>query len=160
MQPTAELIMLPPEYGESRHPLAWEAVRTRLEEAPNYWLATPRPDGRPHVVPLDGIWLDAAWYFGGSPATVHMKNAARHPTGVMHTGDGLTPIIVEGAISEASPTQDEAERLSEANNRKYAHYGMKATADTYLQGGVYVLRAERVLVWNHFPADATRFVFV
>jgi hypothetical protein len=159
VDPTAELLTFPPEYGVARNPLPWDEVRTRLEDAPNYWLATTRPDGRPHVVPLDGIWLDAAWYFGGSSATVHMKNALNGSMGVLHTGEGLQPIIVEGPVSAATLSRKDAERLAAVNNVKYAHYGMTATAETYLGGGSCMLRAERVLAWNNFPDDATRFVF-
>ena len=159
MEPTAELLTLPPEYGVPKHPLRWEEVRARLEEAPNYWLTTLRPDGRPHVVPLDGIWLDDAWYFGGSPATIHMRNATSGSSGVLHTGEGLQPIIVEGPVSAAIVNRETAERLAAVNHVKYAHYGMTAAAETYLEGGHCMLRATRVLSWTNFPDDATRFVF-
>ena len=89
-----------------KNPLRWEEVRTRLEEAPNYWLTTTRPDGRPHVVPLDGIWLDDAWYFGGSPATIHMRNATSGSSGVLAAGEGLRPIIVEGPVSVATVSRE------------------------------------------------------
>jgi Pyridoxamine 5'-phosphate oxidase len=38
----------------------WAQGRRDLEEAELYWLSTVRPDGRPHVTPLLGIWLDGA----------------------------------------------------------------------------------------------------
>jgi Pyridoxamine 5'-phosphate oxidase len=44
-------------------PTAWTQARAGLWDAPLYWLSTVRPDGRPHVNPLLGIWLDAAGYF-------------------------------------------------------------------------------------------------
>ena len=43
----------------------------------HYWLATVRRDGTPHVVPVDGMWLDGGCYFGGDPATVHIRNLRR-----------------------------------------------------------------------------------
>jgi hypothetical protein len=159
LQPTAELLVLPREYGVSKRPLAWNEIRARLEEAQNYWLTTIRPDGRPHVVPLDGIWLDSSWYFGGSPSTVHMRNAARGCAGVLHIGEGLQAIIVEGRVSAVSIEGEVAERLAAESNVKYAHYGMTATAEAYRSGSC-VLRAERVMAWSDFPDDATRFVFV
>ena len=58
MPPTAELLDLPREYGRASRKLAWTTVRADLEGATQYWLATRRPDGRTHVVPLDGVWLD------------------------------------------------------------------------------------------------------
>jgi hypothetical protein len=159
VQPVAEQMELPSEYGTPRMLLAWTDVRARLEEATNYWLATPRPGGRPHVVPLDGLWLEDAWYFGGSPETVHMRNASRAPSAVMHAGEPLSPIIVEGTIDEVTPSPEDAQRLADAQNTKYAGYGMNATADTYLQGGVFALRADRVLAWTDLAQNATRFLF-
>jgi hypothetical protein len=44
----------------------WSQAREHLE-APErertYWPATVAPDGRPHVRPLLGLWLDGAFYF-------------------------------------------------------------------------------------------------
>jgi hypothetical protein len=61
MEPTAEPIDLPQGYGKATTTMAWAVVRETLEQAPRYWLVTTRRDGRAHVVPVDGIWLDDAW---------------------------------------------------------------------------------------------------
>jgi len=37
-------------------PVPWPEARARLAEAQTYWLATVRLDGRPHVMPLLGVW--------------------------------------------------------------------------------------------------------
>ena len=41
----------------------WAEARGRLEKAEVYWLATVRPDGRPHITPLLSVRLDGALYF-------------------------------------------------------------------------------------------------
>jgi hypothetical protein len=41
--------------------LSWESVRAQLAEAKQYWLATNHGGGSPHVVPLDGLWVDDVW---------------------------------------------------------------------------------------------------
>lgn len=85
--PVAELLDLPPEYGRPEAPLEWEAVRGRLVAASHCWLVTVRPDGRPHVRPVDGLWLDDAGWFGGSAETVsqapqpHGRSARRAAPG-------------------------------------------------------------------------------
>jgi len=38
-------------------PTAWVRGKAELRDAEVYWLSTVRPDGRPHVTPLLGIWL-------------------------------------------------------------------------------------------------------
>ena len=58
MDPKIEQLPLPEVYGKPSKLLRWEDVRRDLEEAPVYWVASTRPDGRPHVVPRDGLWLE------------------------------------------------------------------------------------------------------
>ena len=41
-------------------PTEWGQARRELQDAEVYWLSTVRPEGRPHVTPLLGIWLDGA----------------------------------------------------------------------------------------------------
>jgi len=154
--PSFELLQLPPGYGTPRTPLAWADVRARLEEAKHYWLATVRPDGRPHVVPLDGIWLGDAWYFGGSSETVKHSNLSNNPRAVMHLEDASSAIMIEGACEELSPDQGLAARLSEQSRAKYG-YGPDPA--TYAASGNWRLRPATVLAWTRFPEDATRFTF-
>ena len=63
MEPIAELVDFPEEYGKASTKLDWPSVRAQLERAERYWIATIRPDGRPHVVPVDGIWVEDLWYY-------------------------------------------------------------------------------------------------
>ena len=46
------------------------------ENSQNNRLSTTRPDGRPHAVPVDGVWLDDTWYWGGHPDTIHQRREA------------------------------------------------------------------------------------
>jgi nitroimidazol reductase NimA-like FMN-containing flavoprotein (pyridoxamine 5'-phosphate oxidase superfamily) len=159
VQPIVEQLDLPKEYGTPTKKLAWEDVRAELEDATVYWVASTRPDGRPHVVPRDGVWLDDAWYYGGSPKTVHNKNVGSNPAVAMHIGDGMKAIIVEGDAEFVRPPQGTAEQLAEISNRKYAHYGMNNTPETYTKRGIWALKARRVIAWNLLFEDATRFLF-
>src|SRR6266511_4118734 len=43
--------------------LPWRWATTRLTAARSYWIATTRPDGRPHTRPVWGVWLDGRFYF-------------------------------------------------------------------------------------------------
>lgn len=158
-EPKVEQLPLPPVYGKPKKRLEWADVRKELEDAPTYWVSTTRPDGRPHVVPRDGIWLDDTWYYGGAAETVHNRNVRKNPSAVMHVGDGMKAIIVEGEVAKAAPTKEIAQQISDVNNVKYAHYGMNTTADTYMSGDYLALRARRVIAWTFLPEDATRFTF-
>jgi nitroimidazol reductase NimA-like FMN-containing flavoprotein (pyridoxamine 5'-phosphate oxidase superfamily) len=154
--PSSELLRFPPGYGTPRTPLAWSEVRARLEEAKNYWLATVRPDGRPHVVPLDGFWLADAFYFGGSDETVKHRNLNHDARAVMHLEDAASVIIVEGTCEELVPDESLAAELSKQSRAKYGYGPHPAT---YAKPGNWRLRPATVLAWNRFPEDATRFRF-
>jgi nitroimidazol reductase NimA-like FMN-containing flavoprotein (pyridoxamine 5'-phosphate oxidase superfamily) len=154
--PVAELLELPEGYGKPRAPLAWERVHARLVDALRYWLATVRPDGRPHVVPVDGVWLDDACWFGGHPDTVKLRNLRRNPKAVIHLEPAERAVIVEGACEELFPDGELAVRLARLSNDKYG-WGPKPAE--YTRTGAWCLRPERVLGWERFPLDATRFLF-
>ena len=136
--------------------LTWGEVDPLLSRATAYWLATTRPDGRPHTVPVDGIWQDGGLYFGGDPKTVHIRNLQADPRAVLHTESGASPIIVEGTADWSAPTEDEATRLAEATQAKYGY----PTSPASYTSGVWHLRPHMVLAWTVLYEDATRFRFV
>ena len=82
-EPTAEL-------GAFSSPGAvspvWARARGDLQDAQVYWLSSVRPDGRPHVTPLLGVWLDGALYFCTGPTERKARNLAQNPCCVLTTG--------------------------------------------------------------------------
>ncbi len=155
VDPIAESMRLPEAYGKPTELLSWSTVTERLEMALHYWLATTRLDGRPHVVPVDGMWLDAACYFGGDPATVHARNLEANRRAAIHLDDSEAATIVEGVAEVHQPTAAFARELDAAAKRKY---GYSPGVDVYL-GGVWRLRPTRVLAWTVLYRDATCFRF-
>jgi hypothetical protein len=115
-----------------------------------------RPEGSPHVVPLDGMWLDDVWRYGGSPETVHRKLVEINPLVTMHLPDPWRCVVVEGEVRVTTTTPDEAQRLADAFTAKYPEYG-KAQVEHYREA--LGLHPRRVIAWTDFPTDMTRFVF-
>ena len=71
-----------PGYGiptNRRGMLSWEYVEERMSAAQNYWVATVRPEGRPHLSPVWGVWVDGAFYFGSGPQTRKVRNLSENP---------------------------------------------------------------------------------
>lgn len=157
MTPISAPLDLPTGYGDTTRTLPWPDIRAELEKARQYWLATVRVDGRPHVVPLDGLWVDDVWYYGGSPDSVHRRTALAHPAATMHLPDPWRVVVVEGEVRLTRPEADLAARLAKLSNEKYADYGYQHDATAYAE--VLALHPRRVLAWTSFPSDATRFVF-
>ncbi len=90
-EPRTDRPLMPEGYGvpeTDEGMLAWADVEARLVDSHQYWMATTRDDGRPHVVPRWGVWLDGGLYYDGSPATVHARNVAARGGCVLHLEDG------------------------------------------------------------------------
>jgi hypothetical protein len=101
MAPVAEL---EPQFS-SRDASAtrWAEAEKSFESAELYWLASVRPDGRPHVTPLIAVWLSGAWYFCTGADERKAKNLEQNThvavlTGCNSLDDGLDLVIEGDAI--------------------------------------------------------------
>jgi hypothetical protein len=155
--PEVEALRMPADYGDTVALLAWPDVRAQLVAARQYWVATNRPGGCPHVVPVDGLWVDDQLYYGGLPATVHVRTALADPHVTVHLPDPWSVVVVEGIVRLAKPSTALAGRLADLANLKYADYGITFDASSYIDP--FALRPHRVRAWSTFPTDATRFTF-
>jgi general stress protein 26 len=103
-------------------PTAWAEARGRLEGAHIYWLATVRPDGRPHVTPLLSVWLDGALYFCTGPGERKARNLASNPHCILTTGANALhaglDLVVEG---DAVKVSDDVKlrRIADVYESKY-----------------------------------------
>jgi hypothetical protein len=147
-----------PEHGEGLLP--WSHAGTRLQTARNYWVATTRPDGRPHAVPVWGVFVEGAVYFDGGPHTRHNRNLAGNPHVVVHLESGDDVVIVEGIVEQVTPAPDSelAGTLAAAYAAKYAP-DYQPPADSWKDGGLYRVRPTVAFAWTSFPEDTTRWRF-
>lgn len=92
--PTAEAPIMygSPLDGADRLPWSW--AEERLVAARNYWIATTRPDGRPHARPIWGVWLDGSLWF--STGSLAVRNLAHNDAVTAHLESGDAAVIVEG----------------------------------------------------------------
>ena len=155
MLPISEQMKLPSGYGSPNRLLDWTVVEQQLVGSLHYWLITVRRNGSPHAVPVDGMWVDGGCYFGGDPATVHIRNLSRDGRATLHLEDGESAVIVEGTAQLVTPSRALAKRLAAAAKAKY---GYSDTAASY-EAGVWRLQPLKVLAWTTLYVDATRFRF-
>src|SRR4051794_17978339 len=78
--------------------LNWGHVDRHLRNSRSYWLTTVREDGRPHAMPVWGVWDGRALWFGTGPASIKGRNIERDPRVVMHLESGDDVVILEGTI--------------------------------------------------------------
>lgn len=165
-EPSRDRPEMPQGYGVPESPdglLDWSDVEARLTESPQYWMATTRPGGRPHVVPRWGVWLDGRLWYDGSPTTVHARNLALNPACTLHLEDGWKAVIVDGTSRPAEPPGiDLGARLAAGFAAKYADRGYEPQPDAWQgagAGGLMIFTPRQGLAWFAFPTDVTRFRF-
>jgi nitroimidazol reductase NimA-like FMN-containing flavoprotein (pyridoxamine 5'-phosphate oxidase superfamily) len=154
--PAATRPQLPPEYGLSRDAkglLPWSHVIGRMERAHQYWISTVGPDGRPHATPVDGLWIDGALYFGGSPRTRRQRNLQQNPAVCVHLESASDVVILHGDAKPERADAALARHLSEASKKKY---GYGPAPEEYQKTDVFVFRPRVAFAWTNLPKDATR----
>jgi hypothetical protein len=103
--------------------VAWTGARTRLAEAETYWLATARPGGRPHLVPVLAVWVEGALHFAASPASRKGKNLARDARCAIATRSRGLDLVVEGEAARVT----QAAGLRRVAGAYAAKYGWPVT---------------------------------
>lgn len=106
-------------------PTEWSPARDELAGAEVYWLSTVRPDGRPHVTPLLGVWFEGALYFCTGPNERKAKNLSENSHCILTTGrntlDGLD-LVIEGTAETVSD-RTELGQVADTYESKYgAHF--------------------------------------
>jgi hypothetical protein len=152
----------PPQYGEPGSQadlLPWSFVEVRLRSAPNYWITTATPSGRPHARPIDGVWVDGALCFGGSDQTRWVRNLVANPAISVHLASNTEVVILEGAAQlVVDPGHPLAAPSAAASREKYPQY---FSSDTPTFRPFWVLRPRVVYAWTleGFPLGAARWRF-
>jgi hypothetical protein len=96
----------------------WSWALERLEKSHNYWIATSRPEGRPHLMLVWGIWWQDAFWFSTGARTRKARNVASHPHVVIGTENADQAIILEG-VAEEIKDRSVWKQVVEVYNRKY-----------------------------------------
>jgi nitroimidazol reductase NimA-like FMN-containing flavoprotein (pyridoxamine 5'-phosphate oxidase superfamily) len=122
-----------------------------------YWLSTVRPDGRPHVTPLLGIWLKGALYFCTGTNERKAKNLSANRHCVLTTGQSTLndlDLVIEGTAETVSD-QVELRRVGDTYESKYGPHFVPPDG-TWSGLGDAIWRAE-VLVCRVEPATGFGF---
>ena len=78
----------------------WSWALERLEKSHNYWIATSRPGGDPHLMLVWGIWWQDSFWFSTGPRARKAKNIAANPHCVIGTEKADEAVILEGNAEE------------------------------------------------------------
>jgi PPOX class probable F420-dependent enzyme len=139
--------------------IAWAEGERRLTVSHDYWCATVRPDGAPHVTPVWGVWLDGRLWFSSGLRSRKARNLAADPRCTLTTDDAGDPVVVEGVADRVTDRAAIVPFLNAVN----AKYDADLTAD-FLDpdvNGSYAVRPVRAFALNHddFTGSPTRWTF-
>ena len=137
--------------------LTWDWVDQRMAESRSYWICTTRPDGRPHVAPIWGAWVDGDLYLGTDKQSVKAGNIKRDNRVVIHLESGDETVIFEGRLVDAQLTASMQARVGDRYIEKYKLDPQLDETDSLL----FRLVPRKVMAWREsdFPTSATYWLF-
>jgi general stress protein 26 len=136
----------------------WAWVDAQLAKSRNYWISTVTPDGKPHAMPVWGVWHDGALYFGSDRESRKSKNLMANAAVVVHLESGDDAVILEGDAARVTDG-DLLDALSKVYGAKYDEYtpDFRNEPDTL----IFAVQPRKAFAWKEsdFPNTATRWRF-
>ena len=80
------------------------------------WVATIRPDGRPHLAPIWFVVSDGHWYFVTDPNSVKARNLQHNARIALSLEDGADPLVIEGEARAVTPDAEVIRLFKEKYN--------------------------------------------
>jgi nitroimidazol reductase NimA-like FMN-containing flavoprotein (pyridoxamine 5'-phosphate oxidase superfamily) len=143
--------------------LTWAWAKERLTNGRTYWLATTRSDGRPHIMPVWGIWMQDAFYFSTGDQSRKARNLAENAGCSVaieidfvkrpKKDDIKDSLVIEGVAEKISDSRIRR-RFSKLYATKYA-WDMEGFSEP-----VYRVRPKTIFGFaSEFTQTATRWSF-
>jgi pyridoxine/pyridoxamine 5'-phosphate oxidase len=136
--------------------IPWAEAQRRLTVSHDYWCATVRSDGRPHVMPVWGVWLADRLWFSSSLGSRKARNLHDDPRCTMTTDDAQNPVVVDGAAERVT----DAERIAAFVAAVNAKYDADMTVEFQdpAINGTFAVRPVTVIAMTHddFTGSPTR----
>ena len=156
-----------PDYGvdtDAWEPLEWSWAAERLASYRNFWVVTASADGRPHAMPVWGVWDDERYRFMFScgPRSRKARNLAANAQVVVAGDDTVECISIEGTASAATDTA-RRERWIELYIGKYQPISADLTPEFLRDNLMFEVRPDRAFAIiereDAFSERATRWAF-
>ncbi len=160
--PTSSRPDVPAAYGikpanEGKGLLDWAWADERLRGRHIWWLATTRPEGAPHLMPVWAVWMGDGVGFSTGIDSRKAKNIAENPRVSIAPERGVESVIVEGVVETLAP-----ERTKEFVAAYEKEWGLDPTG---MGEPILFVRPTKVFGFidtmddDGFPNSATRWTF-
>ena len=139
--------------------IAWAEAERRLTVSRDYWCATVRPDGAPHVMPVWAVWLDRRLWFSSGLRSRKARNLAADPRCTLTTDDARNPVVVDGVVTRIVEPEPIGAFVA-AVNAKYAA-GVTVDFQDPAVNGTFAVTPRRVIALSDgdFTGSPTRWTF-
>ncbi len=124
--------------------LPWSWAAERLTSNRNFWVVTVSRDGRPHALPVWGVWHDGEHRFAFScgPRSRKAANLAANPHVVVTIDDTVECVSVEGKATAVEG--DRADTWIERYLEKYSTEAPDLSVDFLRANRIFEVSPERV----------------
>jgi Pyridoxamine 5'-phosphate oxidase len=99
--------------------LSWKWASDRLKKSRQYWIATTRPDGVPHLMVIWGVWIEDSFCFSTGASSRKARNLVKNPRCSIGTDDAAEAVILEGSVESIDPQDADFESFAKAYQKKY-----------------------------------------
>jgi nitroimidazol reductase NimA-like FMN-containing flavoprotein (pyridoxamine 5'-phosphate oxidase superfamily) len=138
--------------------LPWTWAHERLSRSRCYWLATANAEGRPHAMPVWGVWLDdpEGFFFSCAPGARKARNLAANPAATITAESTREVVSVEGTATSLESGSDQ-EQAGQAFLAKYRDEMPEMTEDEatafVAESASFLIRPERAFGVIETPED-------
>ena len=142
-----------PGYGiatDAEGTLPWDWAEDLLNRARTHVVTSVRPDGRPHAMPVWGVWHEGAYWFSTAITSVKSRNLVADPRCVVTVTEGDDAVVLEGH-AELSPLPP---GFTETYRQQYG--------ETITEGPIWLVRPTVAFAFQAtaaFFSSATRWRF-
>ena len=98
--------------------LPWRWAKERLEKGGTYFIATADPTGKPHVMPVWGVWFNDAFFFSTGNHSRKARNLAANSRCSLATEIDFAKRPKKGHIKDTVILEGVAEVIADPRTRK------------------------------------------
>lgn len=136
--------------------LPWSWAEERFSQNRNYYISTSRPSGRPHSMPVWGVFFGGRFYFSTGVDSQKARNLRANHWCVITTENAVEAVILEGHAKRAT-AKATLHRFVRVYKEKY-DWEMDPN-----DGSVWVVQPSKVFALveaaANFGTSATRWTF-
>jgi hypothetical protein len=132
--------------------LPWSWAEERLVASRNYWVATVSPDGRPHVMPVWGVWDERALWFSSAAGSRKARNLSANEGCTVATEDGVEPVVVEGSAGVVTDPEAIRRFVTLINTKYETHLDQEFEGRPLPRHSSHASRPRRVDVKDRGPS--------